>query len=81
MARDLALVCPITLVILMRAVDRNAFRIRTALTRRLVLTTSARTRAWERVELTRNVKSIIINHPAVAFLVTLETHLLLATYQ
>lgn len=81
MVRDLALVYPITLVILMRAAGRNAFRIRIVLTRKLALITSVRIHVWERAELTRNAKSIITNHPAVASLVTPEIHLRLATYQ
>lgn len=81
MVRDLALVYLITLVIPMRAADRNAFRIQIALTRKLALTISARTHVWERAELMRNAKSIITNHLAVASMVTLEIHLRLVTYQ
>ena len=81
MARDLVLVYLIILVIPMRVADRNVFKIQIALIRRLVLTTSARIHVWERAELTRNAKFIIINHLVVVSLVIPETLLLLVTYQ
>jgi len=80
-AQDLALVYLIILVIPTRVADRNVFRIQIALIQRLVLTTSVRIHVWERAELTRNAKFIIINHLVVVSLVTPETLLRLATYQ
>jgi len=81
MVRDLVLVSLITLAILMKAADRNAFKIQIVLIPKLVLIISVKILVWERVELMRNAKFIIISHPAVVSLVILEIHLRLAIYQ